>query len=200
MKTNLVKAYKRLMADFEEERDVGRMEAEGMESMEDYYDQREMTEEQGRQEETVMRLIERCKRELRQRGELGRDEQMVASINAILADSSISVTPQVLDMILSILPEESSIGKEYDKRPIVAGTETMTLGMVGEVFKNCEVDLEDVDKSLLLDRKFMDGYIRSSSIGKDEVDRKYSDLKLSNRGIIDYVNKLCDDRGKREEH
>jgi hypothetical protein len=200
MKTNLVKAYKRLMADFEEERDVGRMEAEGMESMEDYYDQREMTEEQGRQEETVMRLIERCKRELRQRGELGRDEQMVASITAILADSSISVTPQVLDMILSILPEESSIGKEYDKRPIVAGTETMTLGMVGEVFKNCEVDLEDVDKSLLLDRKFMDGYIRSSSIGKDEVDRKYSDLKLSNRGIIDYVNKLCDDRGKREEH
>ena len=203
--TRLAKAYKSLMEEYEKQEDYERnMQVDGAKtfgpeeendmSMEDYFEQQEELEEINRQEEEIKKKIEECKENLRQQHLMGYDEQLIAVIDSVLSDTSIDITSDNLDVILSALPEESKISREYDKHPIQVGMDSRSLRDIGELYKECQIGLESIDGKLLLDRDFMEGYIRAySGMKRDLNDRAGSDVEYTNQYVIDHVNSLCNE-------
>jgi len=199
--TRLARAYELLMKEYKVNEDYRRnvQVADGKSywEYEDDYDTEieeydKQSEEIDRQEDEIRKKIEECKESLRQQGIISHDKQLIAVIDSVLSDVSIDITPRNLDVILSVLPEESKVSKVYAQKPIVIGMgDVLDLEGVGEIYKSCGINLESIDKSLLLDRDFALGYITGNSYGEGNLNRSYIDSKMTNKDIINYVNALA---------
>ncbi len=169
--TRLAKAYKSLMEAYEKQGGLG----VGI-----------------RKKDEIKQKMEECNDRLRQQHKIGHDEQMIALIDSVLSDESIKITSDNLDVILSGLSDNMS--KEYYNHPLEVKGDLMSFSDVGRTYKRCQVDLESIDVALLLDRHFMEGYIREYSDKEETLDdRPYGDADFTNQDVINHVNSLCDE-------
>ena len=209
--TKLINAYQYLMEQYQAyiDEDNQKDETEIMDTQEELYGEYlgdPDAYEAAKQADKIEEIIQDCRADLLKEHNMSKEEllcRVVASIGRINQDETsaekIDISYDNLAMILDVLPEDSKISKECEKEEnlIPVGYDALTMWDYGEIYKKSGVGIENLNHALLLDKYFMEGYLKAT--GTLDLNQDYVDLKMTNQEIIDHVNGICEglERGER---